>query len=421
MTDYENILQNERWHDAVGRRVLSVYDVHRMSASDQVRLRERYQSLEQIRRYDKWDETRHPRDEAGQFTTTEADRIPQDGDQFTLKMVRETGTDELGIVIIGDVDEDERIGITEQTIYDKGWTKPLTRIPVAALKHLLNDTQGRLDLDKPTGNAAIDTIAGGGGTFLGKGQDGVAWSVGNQVVKASTPIPFHPLSAQVTITPEQAADRLITQVERNNDLVKAGVPGLLPMGIERHEDKAFAIMDKLDTTAKLTPEQLDQVRTTVNAIHKAGYVVGDQIQVGIHPKDGRAYIYDTGQVREIDEHGHGVEDDNDHLKRLFKEHGSESTFLPVNSRATKELSTALSHGGLFLKWLKRGRTDITEEQISNAIRDMAQAAKAVDDAEESSMADEWRDKAVQLADELMKTSGFTTGPTQEAYLSLLGF
>ena len=197
------------------------------------------------------------------------------------------------------------------------------RMPSESLDLFRQDQQGRVDLPDHTGSEAIDKISNGKGKLLGSGDDGLAYDAGDKVVKVSTTAPFHAFNGEHR-SPAEAVHRLKGQAEINNDMIKAGVPGLLPQTFEEHGNRGFITMEKLDTTTKLTPEQVDEVARNIEAMHKLGYALGDQIQVGIdfagHPK-----IFDTGKAVKAGSGGYSEEDhfnyDDSNLERFFKDHG----------------------------------------------------------------------------------------------------
>ena len=199
----------------------------------------------------------------------------------------------------------------------------MARMPSESLDLFRQDQQGRVDLPDHTGSEAIDNISNGKGKLLGSGDDGLAYDAGDKVVKVSTTAHFHAFGHPHR-SPAEAVHRLKGQAEINNDMIKAGVPGLLPQTFEEHGNRGFITMEKLDTTTKLTPEQVDEVARNIEAMHKLGYALGDQIQVGIdfagHPK-----IFDTGKAVKAGSGGYSEEDhfnyDDSNLERFFKDHG----------------------------------------------------------------------------------------------------
>lgn len=213
--------------------------------------------------------------------------------------------------------------------------RPHTYMPQESARHFINDLSGKVEVPPNSGHPVINAVAAGQGEFLGKGDDGVVFAVGDKVAKVSTTVPFHPLNPGHR-TPEQAADMLANEVNTNNHLVDQGIPGLLRQDLVRHGDKAFAIRDKLEMPDQLTAEQLDQVRHTMDRIHEAGYVVRDEIQVGL--KDGVPYLYDLGKSvkDDITDEFNQFELDSDRFERFARKMGHEDLPLAVYARRMLE-------------------------------------------------------------------------------------
>ena len=236
---------------------------------------------------------------------------------------------------------------------------PRVRMPSESLDLFRQDQQGRVDLPDHTGSEAIDKISNGKGKLLGSGDDGFAYDAGDKVVKVSTTAPFHAFGHEHR-APAEAVHRLKGQAEINNDMIKAGVPGLLPQTFEEHGNRGFITMEKLDTTTKLTPEQVDEVARNIEQMHKLGYVVGDQIQVGIdfagHPK-----IFDTGKAVKAGSGGYSKEDhidyDNSNLERFFKDNG-----LTYEDPEQKKLTKLRDSTRAQIEKIKAAPKDIDQEK-----------------------------------------------------------
>lgn len=199
-----------------------------------------------------------------------------------------------------------------------------TEMPVESVAHFANDLNGRV-YGQHTGTPEIDAVLDGRAQFLGKGQDGVAFRVGDSVVKVSTTVPYQPLNLG-HLTPEDAIARALEQHDTVEQMRAAGVPGLLPERVEVHGDKAFTIKPYLTIPDTLTQEQLDSVAASIKAAHAAGWVWRDEIQVGT--LGDRLYHFDTGQAgRDTSSpdamyHMTSIYDDDRALKRLFEKYGS---------------------------------------------------------------------------------------------------
>jgi len=198
-------------------------------------------------------------------------------------------------------------------------------MPEASLKHFVNDLSGHVDGKADSGDKHVDAVLRGEGQYLGRGDDGLAFRVGDKVVKVSSTVPFQPMN-EGHRSPEQARDRLLEQARNHNALHAAGIPGVAPVRTLVHGDKAFQIQQHYDTTTKLSRAQVEQVRDSVAAMHQAGWHVRDQVQVGVD-KDGQIQHYDLGKAHRLPEEGQAAkwarEDDVDHVKMLMKDHGHE--------------------------------------------------------------------------------------------------
>lgn len=186
---------------------------------------------------------------------------------------------------------------------------------------------GRFSSD---GNA-IETVRAGSGTFLGHGDDGKVFAVGNHVVKVSDV--YSPRRGMFRPA-EFAARELVRQGELNNELAKAGIPGIMPVRIHERAGQAFLVREKLDMPDRLSAIHLDQVRQSIDAMHDAGWAVGDDIQVGIG-SDGKAYQYDLGKAFRARDHT-DKEQDSDNFERLSNAMGHAP--LPLRSTAERFLS-----------------------------------------------------------------------------------
>lgn len=196
------------------------------------------------------------------------------------------------------------------------------KVPRSAVKHLVNDMSGRIEGTPDSSSPEVNAVLRGEGEFLGRGDDGIAFRVGNKAVKASTVVPYQPMNDYYR-TPKDAITRFREQIAVHNGLAYDGVPGVMPVQYFEHGDKAYAVQPFLDTKSTLTPEQLSAVKQSVEEMHKRGITVNDQIQVGVG-RDGTVYHYDLGKAskaptpqRLLDR----IDDDHDELKRLYQQHG----------------------------------------------------------------------------------------------------
>lgn len=195
-------------------------------------------------------------------------------------------------------------------------------MPAESLTHFRNDLAGRVDLPASK-NDDVNAVIDGKAKLLGKGDDGIAFKVGDKVVKVSTTVPYQPFNPGHR-TPEGAATMLREQAELGNKLADAGVPGLQRSTFVEHEGKGFQIKQYVAIPEKLTSDQLDSAHATVLALHEKGYSLNDTVQVGVEP-GGRVVLFDIGKVAKAT--GDGPHDtrkvDLESLGHLYKQHGHE--------------------------------------------------------------------------------------------------
>ena len=198
------------------------------------------------------------------------------------------------------------------------------KMPVASLKHFQNDLAGKVDLP-PSGNPDIDAVTSGKAKFLGKGDDGLAFKVGDKVVKVSTTVPAVPENPGHR-TPEEAVAMLKKQVDVGNAMADAGVPGIQRSEFVQHGDKGFQIKPWVEIPEKFTREQLDAVQDSIIAMHKQGYALNDEPQAGLDA-EGKPVMFDVGKAEKnagdpmsSDSH---ASDDMDRLRFLYEKSGHE--------------------------------------------------------------------------------------------------
>lgn len=169
-------------------------------------------------------------------------------------------------------------------------------IPRESVRHMLNDLRGEVHLPPHESNADINAVLDGKAEFLGKGDDGLAFKVGGKVVKVSTVVPYQPMNPGHR-TPGEAAEMLRHQVEVGNKLADAGVPVVRSKYV-RHGDKGFQIKAHVEIPEKLTRAQLDEAQQALHKLHDAGYVLNDDVQVGL--LGGKVVMYDTGKAAPVE-------------------------------------------------------------------------------------------------------------------------
>lgn len=212
-------------------------------------------------------------------------------------------------------------------------------MPAESLKHMKNDLAGVVDVPASK-NAAIEAVRTGKAKLLGKGDDGIAFKAGDQVVKVSTTVPFQPFNHGHR-SPEDAAAMLREQSKLGNELADAGVPGMQRSTFVEHGDKGFQIKPFVEIPEKLSREQLDKARASLLAMHEKGYALNDDVQVGIEP-GGRVVMFDIGKAAPA--RGEGIHDekraDLDRLAHLYKKHGHEP---PAETRRMDAVWASFAH------------------------------------------------------------------------------
>jgi 3'-phosphoadenosine 5'-phosphosulfate sulfotransferase (PAPS reductase)/FAD synthetase len=197
-------------------------------------------------------------------------------------------------------------------------------MPKASVKHLKNDLAGKVDLPK-SGHLDIDAVIEGKAELLGKGDDGLAFKVGNKVVKVSTTVPYQPDNPGHR-SPEQAKEMIRAQVVIGNHLADQ-VQGIQRSTFVAHGDKGFQIKPYVRIPDKWGPGQLETIQDILIDMHKAGYSLNDEVQVGIDPS-GDIVMFDVGKAARTPE-GRGDPNDRDSdpsidmeaLKRLYDKSG----------------------------------------------------------------------------------------------------
>lgn len=174
-------------------------------------------------------------------------------------------------------------------------------MPVESVEHFEYDLRAQVAPSVvqagPSGHPAVDAVLRGEGIFLGKGDDGVVFRVGDVAVKMSTTVPYQPMN-QGHRTPAEAAAMLEAQAELAQRLAAEGVPGILAPQIVRVGAKSFEVKPfLLEIEGPWTKTQLDQVAQTLAAVHARGLAFRDTdlFQVGLLP-NGDVAFYDIGKM-----------------------------------------------------------------------------------------------------------------------------
>lgn len=267
-------------------------------------------------------------------------------------------------------------------------------MPEESVKHFVNDLAGKVDLPKH-GNAAIDAVVTGQAEFLGKGDDGLAFRVGDQVVKVSTTVPYQPENPGHR-TPDAAAEMLRKQVETGNRLADMGVPGIQRSEFIRHGDKGFQIKPWVKIPETLTRSQLDAVQQMVHAMHAKGYALNDEPQVGIDPSSGDLVMFDVGKAAP-DRAKKGESPmfsdkaaDMDRVAGLYRKHGQQFVNLrePAGEKAMRRVEERLAD------WTSKGAFGMARRHIEMASKEREKEIRASVDEGPSRNAElqilEWR-------------------------------
>lgn len=88
---------------------------------------------------------------------------------------------------------------------------PVT-MPASSVRYFEADLNRQLPHPPNSGHPAVDSLLRGRGKYLGKGNDGTAYKVGDKVVKISTTVPYQPHNDGHR-TPEEAVKHLQHEAE----------------------------------------------------------------------------------------------------------------------------------------------------------------------------------------------------------------
>lgn len=209
---------------------------------------------------------------------------------------------------------------------------PRVVMPPASARHFVNDLRG-LVVEPESGDPAVDAVLAGDAGFLGKGDDGLAFRVGDEVVKVSTTVPYQPFNLG-HLSPEASIVRAEEQ-RATAEAMARDVPGILPSRLVVSGEKAFTVKPYVEIPKRFTEAELAEVARSVELAHDAGWVFGDELQIGL--LDGHVVHFDTGKAHESTTHAkrddfHSEESlDISALKRFFRDHGG--TYLTAREKA----------------------------------------------------------------------------------------
>ncbi len=323
--------------------------------------------------------------------TIKAGTEPKTGDQFKIAPHPAT----FGV---------DREPVTYHVINEKGDQVQLSRkddkdgygpwMPKASVKHFVNDIEGKVDVPQ-SDDPLINAVATGKAKLLGKGDDGMAFQVGDQIVKVSTTVPYQPENPGHR-TPEGAADMLRRQVELGNHLADLGVKGIQRSRFVKHGDKGFQIREMLDIPKKFSREQLDKIQDTLIGMHKHGFSLNDAVQPGLD-KNGEPVFYDVGKAEPITGSERTKEEtidaDMDRLSLLYRD-GDEVFVRRDKDEATQEWQRVT---GSLRRWKEKGAIDFAKKNIEMAAKKRLQIAEATLKGDELDAAKERIDWDVMIA------------------------
>lgn len=294
--------------------------------------------------------------------------IPWDDQEHHVKMHRKIFGAERNLKYrVAKRHDDGTVTLSQHADSDHG-----PQMPAESVKHFVNDLAGRVELPKHSRDD-INAVIQGKAKLLGKGDDGIAFKVGNDVVKVSTTVPFQPENPGHR-TPDEAADMLKRQVETGNKLADLGVKGIQRSEYVRHGDKGFQIKPWVEIPEKLTREQLDKIQQIVLDVHAKGYAIKDDIQAGLDAQ-GEPVMFDVGKAgKQSDATGIYADTrvDLDNLKRLYRDHGQKFVQLGV-SEGQEALDRVLDK---YEGWLSQGKAGLAKRHLDLAVKKLEAEARA---------------------------------------------
>lgn len=308
-----------------------------------------------------------------------------------------------------------------------------TSLPAESWRQFKEDLAGKPTLP-PSDDPALEAVRKGGAQLLGKGDDGVAFRAGDEVVKLSTTSPLIPTNPGHR-TPEQAAQMMREQSAMAEEARKAGVPGLLPTRTLEAGDRVAQVRPYVEVPERLTPEQLRQTEEMLHATHAAGYVMDDLPQVGV--RGGKLYFYDTGKMKRLPDdpaqRERAIDHDLARLGTVFRQNGQEYT-PPAKVGEAPSDPLSLHKGNLKRRW-EAIRDEIAASdpkmspalagslaaaRILNAVRRRASEFRADIDRRaragepisprEETLYDRITDGKYGFQDELVRLSGYRPSP-----------
>lgn len=195
-------------------------------------------------------------------------------------------------------------------------------MPKDSVKHFADDLNQQVDVPEHPSNHHINAIREGRANWLGKGDDGMVFDVGEgRVGKVTTTVPYN---LQNHRAHHHAIADARRQAEVTNQAISEGHDILLPQEFEEHGEKGFTFMPKVEIGGQLSSDQIKEYRAKLKAFHDAGWRLNDRIQHGVDA-DGRIRIFDTGKLTKIDPTSSEAQHDDwgqaKHGRTLMREHG----------------------------------------------------------------------------------------------------
>jgi len=195
-------------------------------------------------------------------------------------------------------------------------------MPRDSVKHFADDLNQKVDVPEHPSNHHINAIREGRAKWLGKGDDGMVFDVGEgRVGKVTTTVPYN---LQNHRAHHHAIADARRQAEVTNQAISEGHDILLPQEFEEHGEKGFTFMPKVEIGGQLSSDQIKEYRAKLKAFHDAGWRLNDRIQHGVDA-DGRIRIFDTGKLTKIDPTSSEAQHDDwgqaKHGRTLMREHG----------------------------------------------------------------------------------------------------
>lgn len=195
-------------------------------------------------------------------------------------------------------------------------------MPKDSVKHFSDDLNQKVDVPEHPSNHHVNAIREGRAKWLGKGDDGMVFDVGEgRVGKVTTTVPYN---LQNHRAHHHAIADARRQADVTNQAISEGHDILLPQEFEEHGEKGFTFMPKVEIGGQLSSDQIKEYRAKLKAFHDAGWRLNDRIQHGVDA-DGRIRIFDTGKLTKLDPTSSEAQHDDwgqeKHGRTLMREHG----------------------------------------------------------------------------------------------------